>query len=381
VNGTVYLSAEKDVAASHLQIAITGEERTRIKYRETKGSGDKKKTVTKYANQKNTFLCWRWNLAEFEEGTCPAGQREYPFTFTFPNQILPSSCFVARNGSRCQISYVLEARLYKQGWFKFDTIARRAISFAGSTPALKPVEPVMVNEFAQVRYCCCINKGSMSLGAAVNKDAFMVGQDLEVLYEAANLSTVDATGILVSLTQRLFFKAKGQSKKFMDLQQQLLPPDKLNTGEKRIALEEDPFNLQVKGSFLPSYKGGLVTIDHTIRVTLQTACCITNPCAVIPVQIYSSRASQEDDGDNEDGEDSDDDGPMEVGATQLPPVWVPCVAVPVNLDSVRVVEKLDPNMPVAVAIPVQVTPSKVGASTCEEEEHIECNPISPEPEK
>eukprot|EP00928_Gymnodinium_smaydae_P040587 TRINITY_DN27511_c0_g2_i2.p1 TRINITY_DN27511_c0_g2~~TRINITY_DN27511_c0_g2_i2.p1 ORF type:complete len:384 (+),score=58.42 TRINITY_DN27511_c0_g2_i2:84-1235(+) len=356
IEGIVCMKAKEDVDATHIQIAFLGVERTRVKYKQRVGHGDKKRNVTKYAREKKEFFRLRWNLVEFPDGKCAAGEYEYPFKFTAPTAGLPSTFYEKMYGIRgswCKVGYAIEARLHKTGWLKWNNVALKGIQISSKCPSAKEIKPVMQEREVDVRFCCCLKQGTMKLAASVNKDSFCSGEELEILYEASNPTSVEVNNITITLEEYVFWKARNKREHRIIRQVDTLPATKLNTGERAIALEEDPHKMIVKPHFRDTFRGSLITCTHCIKVKLNTGWGTTNPQVGVNVHIYDKNAGEDPDAageDNDNDEVEDDEGedePEEVGASEAPAGWSPAVAVMVNLDDVAIVDKLDPDIPMA----------------------------------
>lgn len=359
IAGKVYLNVAKEVDASHLQIALVGEERTTVRYTESRGSGKNRRTVTKYVHACHTFLLRRWNLAEFADNKAQVGQFEYEFNFTLPaTDDLPSTFYTAANGGKAQVTYYVETRLHKTGWFSWDTTASRVIQVTIPSPPVKPVESAMVQSTIPVRLCCCINKGEMDLKAMVNKDAFMTGDKMDILYEARNQSTAEVQHISVKLIEHVRWKAgsHGDGKRFVHKEQ--FPGTKLNEGERYISLEEDPATLVVPATYRSSFKGQLMSCSHRLEVKLNTGFGISNPEVDIGIQVYDQNVGMDPDAEKDNGADEvegdpDEGGFKETGATEMPAGWQGVVVPAVNLDDVNVCEQLGGIGNPVIAVPVQ----------------------------
>lgn len=284
VSGTVYLQVTKDCEASLLQLAIVGAEETSVVYH----TGSGKHRHRHVAHESSNFLFARWNLATFQDNKCKAGKFEYPFSFTLPTDDLPPPFFEkgGDDSNWCHIRYFVEARLFKHGWLSSDTLEQKEFRMFSHLPLVKKIEPREVKHTVPVTSCCCIDRGNTHLKAYVDKNAFATGAKLEVLYEAHNRSKAEVLEIQVDLVEAVEWWAQGHSYRKDINQSIVMPADKLNEGERCIALEDDPIEMTVEEKFRERYGGKIVSCRHGVQVKLVTSWHTTDPTVKVPVRIF-----------------------------------------------------------------------------------------------
>jgi len=381
VSGTVYLSCTKQISATVLQLAVVGREVTAVRYTHTSGSGKNKKRTNRTAHGQHCLFLLRWDLAKFPDGEVQVGQYEFPFAFQLPAANLPSTFCQSQGRSRCAVQYFLEARLSKPGWLTWDAVAYAPFAVVGLVPLVKSVEPTFIECHVPVTVCCCIGKGSMDLKVAINKDAAVTGEPLEVLYEARNNTSVDVQAVNVKLVEYVYWTAGAHAKASAIPLEQIMPSQKLNEGEKVIALEEDAVTMVVPKTFRADYRGNLVSCSHWLEVTLATKFGITNPTVRVPLRIYDQFVvatvlgvvvpGEEDNNEAaEEGEPEEDTNALPVGETVLPSNWMAVVAAEVVLDNAAAVESIENTN---AAQEVSVVGTVIGAVVAGEE--VEMPPL------
>jgi len=337
VSGTVFLQVAEDTSATHIDVQVIGREKTKVKY--TQKSGKSRSTRT--AHEESQFLLGRWTLETFQGDVARAGRYQYPFSCSLPQYMGPGSIqftsdaseFTSQSNS-CEVQYLVSATLHKQGvgWFTSKLSGGNEAStplFANiSVPPPQEIKPAFVKSSIQINLCGCFSKGNISLQAAVDKDAFMVGEPFAVLYEASNFSSVDITEVVVTIHEELRWTAKSHAKVVNRTESQSFPAHKLNrTGE-----------MVLPNRFQPSFHGRLVTCRHAVTVTLTTAFGYSNPSVRIPIWVFNAHMAEPIYSNEVDADDSDGDTySLQKGPSELPSDWVAQVGGPVKLGCVPIV--------------------------------------------
>lgn len=113
VSGVIYCQINSEIDAQYLMVTVSGKEGALVVWKETHGTGDNRRTVTKSRRYTRSLLHIDVGLADFSAngGKLAPGRYEFPFTLTLPVG-LPSSMFCRGfNNSHCSVKYEIAARL------------------------------------------------------------------------------------------------------------------------------------------------------------------------------------------------------------------------------------------------------------------------------
>eukprot|EP00966_Prymnesium_polylepis_P045223 1047625-Prymnesium_polylepis.1 len=220
---------------------------------------------------------------------------------------LPSTMFARGGGGDCSVTYSLKARLFRPGMFTFDIKAGRPVQVC-STPLPPTPVPVFVQPDTKAVYlCCCINRGTMTLGATADDTLVGRGQTLSIGMACRNDSTTEIQGIGAKISETVVWRAGGHHNQSTRLvascefqPSDVAGTDKLSKeelaavtedaqqgGGGRSAAYQELFNQLVGGhqrrpmtcaaDARDTYRGRVITCTHGMNVMLSTGCCITNP--------------------------------------------------------------------------------------------------------
>ena len=317
LSGCVYLQVTKRCVANTLQVVVEGYEHshahwtTREKVKGPKhSSGSRPITVHHDAHASRPLVYIDVPLASFSSGAVEPGRYEYPFSTVLPLG-LPSVMYVTQGGGDCRVHYSLTARLHRPGMFKWDVTTK--VPFAVQAQALPPSkQPLYAQpETALVNLCCCLSRGSMTLGAVVDETFLWRGQTVGVGIAVKNESAAKVHGLFVKIFEVVDWKAGGhshclerglaQAHVAVEAIDGLAPVSKearkggrqdaesryrtyeelhatLTGGKQRVSLRVSP-------AALDTYVGSVLSVSHRIQIELVTPFCVTNPVLQVPVRV------------------------------------------------------------------------------------------------
>jgi hypothetical protein len=145
VSGVIYCQISEEIDAQYLMVTVSGSEKALVVWKETHGTGDNRRTVTKRRRYTRSLLHIDVGLADFSAngGKLAPGRYEFPFTLMLPLG-LPSSMYCRGiHGSHCSVKYDISARLGRPGYFTSDFRSSRQILVSAAPPPPMPT-PVFV---------------------------------------------------------------------------------------------------------------------------------------------------------------------------------------------------------------------------------------------
>ena len=210
VQGRVLAQIFEECKAESLQLTVSGKEYSHVHWTETHGSGDDRRTEHHHAYANRTLVHIDVPLAIFANGIIVPGQYEFPFSAQMPED-LPSPMSAKGDGGDCKICYDMKARLHCPGWTNWDVKAKMPV-LVSSAPLPAEASPVFVEpETTQVNFCCCFNRGQMSLGVTFDDTSIARGDAVNVGMACKNESTSEIQGITVAIYENVRWTAQGHS--------------------------------------------------------------------------------------------------------------------------------------------------------------------------
>eukprot|EP00978_Attheya_sp_CCMP212_P026102 scaffold85141_cov51-Attheya_sp.AAC.6 len=310
LSGTAYLQVvRKHVKASSLQLRLVGEEVTVVHRSETTHSGARhgeRQREDIYESDSSRFWDVNVPLKHFPSGVVEAGRYEFPFQVPLPPH-LPGSMNCQRGESHCSIQYTLSIHLAgvplgSAIMPNFDTsspprnltmLPRSEIIPAGNDFTI-PEEVFSINT-------CCFSKGTMKLGAHLDRTMISPNDTLEIEFTAQNDSTVAINSVQAMIQETVEWTAKGQysesvtervvrskvdSDRFPELQRYASLPSDRYFGQQFYSAtahqqsQKRYMTLQIPKKIRFTHgTGQLVTVRHSLTLALNTphGCCTTRP--------------------------------------------------------------------------------------------------------
>jgi len=225
------------------------------------------------------------------------------------------------SGSKCEITYEIAG--YLLGKDRKEASRRINISALRNDSGAMMGRVVCPPDTQTVNICCCINKGTMTLGANADRGVVSGGECINVDYSYRNESTVPILGVHVALTQEMNWSANGHSANVHHI---LAKKDLHVDSEGQGSLQS--IQLCVDPGAKETYDGRKIKVRHYLKVVLNTKCCVTNPevCTIICVQPPRSTKISTNPASNPITTDQE----IEI---QIPPNWnpqtEPCIEIPI----------------------------------------------------
>jgi hypothetical protein len=306
VHGKVYLMINSDkVEAESLILQLVGLEHTVVKY--TTGSGKHRRHHTKHANA--IFLNLSYPLTQARGGYFEKGQYEFPFLFTLPSGILPTmrAYLPGSHGGSCYVSYFVEAKLHRPGWFKWDVHHKQELLILG--PPISPTANFITYrppvEYP-LTFCCCFNRGSVRLGIYAAQSLLAAGESFDVNYVIQNNSTSRIKAMEIFVVEEVHWSAAGRNRcevvnlfyKRIDdseIQLDLSPIDPSNQNNNNTTIGEitnqqvlhqlkeilDSRRYRYPATISPnaraSMKGSLILVKHYLKIRIATPFGTSDP--------------------------------------------------------------------------------------------------------
>jgi len=311
VKGYVLVQAHGMMECTDLIVNLNGETRTCAAYNESvtkeKKVGDgppiiETEQIPRKAWQRQTFVTETRYIARFMNSMLPPGTYEFPFEFQL-HSALPSSVFVEPGvrfneantfeESHASIMYGVEVQLTRPGFLQPTLGYKTAFDLISQVP--RPITPAYTIDKQAVNCCCCIGKGSITLSAALQFNAFRANEMINVRIQMNNESETTVSGIVVEVLETVHIAAMGKhATRFRVIAEVKLPESILPKGGFGEAFGTEPQFVSIR---LPPFnhctlKSQLLTITHSVRVRADTPFGITNPSIDLPVTLHRSDVVQ-----------------------------------------------------------------------------------------
>jgi len=307
IKGSVFISFAKDVKAKQLVVQLKGEEYTKVQYMEQVKDEDDGTTTDKkrhsYSSKNLIFLDIPVDVGQMiQMGKVQSGNYVLPFEVELPSY-LPSSLSFDRNGSTCDIKYILNAQLKGSGWIidykcKKELDVSSCFENMGETPYNG--SPTMES----VNFCCCINKGHMLLGAHVSNTNRCIGENIKVAASCRNHSTAELGQMNLLLTETVTLFSNNHAatvttelcKTPVNMGAAFSQESTESEGSAEFEamaqeLQEGTYEGQfsIPGNAMNTYPGNLIQVSHCLIVAAETNGCMTSPSLNIPLRISDER--------------------------------------------------------------------------------------------
>ena len=210
-------------------------------------------------------------------------------------------------GGDCAIRYYVHARFYRPERFVGDVRANAPMTVVAA-PILAQVMPAFLQPDTQsVNFCCCVNRGEMTLGAAVSDTAVCRGATINATVALLNESTTEVEMVKVGVHETIRWFAGGHSNsQHTTVSSSSIDPRSLHGAQNRDkeamkAIKQQkkanpaaaravayghvhatlgrstPIPSRVSPGASYSYAGSVLAVAHSLQIVAETACCITNP--------------------------------------------------------------------------------------------------------
>jgi len=318
LTGTINLHVRQNYSCGgSLRLTVEGEERTCVV--ERTGQNGEEENADVYHRSKRQLIYLTTEIVNFDGEFVSPGSYGFPFSFQLPTN-LPTTMYCSRGPHHCQVEYVVRAQLYgpSDSFLHWDEAKASRPFYLSREP--KPhaeyQEPIWVNPAIQkVNFCCCFSRGSMSLGAVVERGIVDRGEPMSISFACRNNSKSRLKGVQLQLLETTKWKADSQEMSevrtlancyFDETQVPGTTRDPARRGEAPGVAEEEEslkelYDELVKGgteTSLPinhnardSFIGQLIEVTHTLSIVLCTSIFITSPKLDIPIYVQSNDPS------------------------------------------------------------------------------------------
>ncbi|CAM9717307.1 unnamed protein product, partial [Sphacelaria rigidula] len=142
-------------------------------------------------------------------GRAECGTHNFPYAILLPPNLPSSMKESSGDGSSCSIRYKLNARVHRPGMLKFDAKAEAEFTVFSRTQEAS-LAPVLVGPTTEkVTECCCVKKGSMSIGFQADKSVVGRLERLGLTVVARNDSTAPVKELRIEINQKAHWNAHG----------------------------------------------------------------------------------------------------------------------------------------------------------------------------
>lgn len=215
VDGTVHLSVSEPMHLDAVNLKVAGYQeswfaRTETIYEDDPNKpGEKRpKTIKRTFAEEREFFRRRVNLFA-SKSTLQPGIFVFPFQFTV-DAGLPGTCSVeAHDFYRGRVYYEVKCEAVVPGFFKANVEHRQEILIC------EPLRQALVGSETykeeNVTFLCCIPKGTVSLSAVIDRNAYAPGDTVSLRLQVNNTSKVHLKNCSLKLSRRLTLFAKGET--------------------------------------------------------------------------------------------------------------------------------------------------------------------------
>jgi hypothetical protein len=218
VQGTIHLNMMRPERSDGLFVILKGQEKCSWDHTTTRtrsvsdgngGTRTETYTHTERVFGRNVFYKMRIPVYHFAGGEVPAGQWSFPFSFPLPTGLPQSFREVGRNRARAEakVEYKVIAELHVQGFLK-SNVRHKTYLVVNEPPPPATYAPVAEIE-TPATVCCCFNKGPVWLRARLDRDAYMPGDESQIVVEVDNRSKANVKAISSRLRRRLTLRSLG----------------------------------------------------------------------------------------------------------------------------------------------------------------------------
>lgn len=217
VTGSVNLNCFRQFPSTGVYVIVRGVEKTNWEEQKTRQVEDgrnedgtvryRTEQYTEYHNGRHVFFDQRICIRPWA-GFCVPGQYQFPFSFQLPDG-LPG--VFEESGNRWNINYSAETlyRIIGEVDCADGSEIRHSHRLILHERLLSSIQPQTREQTANIFVCCCINRGSVTMKASFNKNAYVPGETAQVVCSVENQSTSEITGIETSLMRRFHMRADG----------------------------------------------------------------------------------------------------------------------------------------------------------------------------
>eukprot|EP00752_Nemacystus_decipiens_P011793 g10462.t1 len=224
VEGMVAMEADsknpEGSKAYELKLTLVGRARTIAYYSTYNGTS----TVQHRVVDSDDFLCEETSLGSFD-GRVEAGTHSFPFSFSLPEDLLPS--MEESDYDSCSVQYSLKARL-DNGAFAIDPKSKLRLKIWGSRCETIASTPTVVGPTSKVVRKYFLGSGTMTMVFRVDRLEARTGGAIEFNVALRNDSPVKVTAMYIKMKQLTKWKARSHKRsKKRTLVSMLVPSSEL----------------------------------------------------------------------------------------------------------------------------------------------------------
>jgi len=295
VSGNIYLNitSPNGFRSRGVYIELEGYEQARFvtsEMRELNVNGElRQERYEEIRNQRRHFLHVRIPIRQFQEQLMP-GQYVFPFSFLMPTG-LPGT-FHESDMSRGwgdylgQIYYKLEAECDHGGFLGRDV--RHAQDLVVHAQAVAQIQPAIVEKNANVKFCCCVDKGQIHMVAKFDKNAYVPGETAYIVVDVDNKSETEIRTLHCKLKRRIALRAHGHRFSKVEVLQDIpfpgVPTGQSRLGEQAVRMEL-PLTDRQWGQVQPGCRSDLVECEYWLEVECDIPWC-PDVTIHLPVVLY-----------------------------------------------------------------------------------------------
>jgi hypothetical protein len=287
-----------------------------IRYTDSDGNSQTR-TEHKYSYSKRDIvrtviplLSTESSSAEFQAG----GQYAVPFQVQIPDNV-PSSMMHGADGGHCNIVYKLKAEA-KGGMF--NPKQELPLTIVAKPPSSSPVPNLVTPVSTDIKLCCCIHKGTITIAANVDDTRVGGGEILSVDFGCKNEASADLKNVIATIKQEVRWSSHGHSsythqaitQNNFSLTDEMRARSKsqlrqinsdMDSGMRSRGMSDDMYReilaavrdgsnkvrLLIPFNACSTYQGSLIEVQHYLTIEANTGFGSTNPKIRIPLQIVT----------------------------------------------------------------------------------------------
>lgn len=294
VNGYVDINISGgSIKCQHIVVEMKCETNTTVRYTKRTGSGDNRKTKVYTAKETSTNYHLRMIGSQFPTGRAEVGRYQIPFEFNIP-PAAPSSVIVPLiNRDSATITHMITVGIDVNG----KTYYVHSVPFQVKSLVTHPIVSTMTEDKQDVNFLCCFNRGTIFLGAMLQKNAYHAGEMASITYEVDNNSSSLVEGVQVDLIATVSASAKShrfvRTKVLASRNTNSIAPHsgfgshRPENGPPQVLDIKIPHDCPYPSVDLPTLR-----INFLLRIRAVTATCVTDPTICLQLTVYQQHIQQ-----------------------------------------------------------------------------------------
>jgi hypothetical protein len=273
----------------------------------TEGEGDNKKSRTVYEHHEHSgqekILGDVVVVSNLQLMMMP-GMYKYPFSYQLPKSAPGGISFRREHEAsdphwrntgrkiinRGDITYKLCPLVDVHGT-SFRDITSKQLLTVNQAFDWDKLQPQRAHDEVEVTFCCCFNRGAVTLTADFDKGAYAGGETAQIHAQIQNNSKENVQEMVVTLTRSVTLRDnRGQSHVLSDnMASASYPGVETMTSAGR----DMPLPLKTSaGNLLPCCHGRKVDVSYSLQVACKIGCCVNNVAVGLNPQIYNPAPPQ-----------------------------------------------------------------------------------------